>query len=141
MLVKEGVEGFQSYTELAPTVLLTEDTVVRMYDVRSYNVQDEWQGQECGNGDWSSQLEDDHCLGGGFVFPSLLQAVGAREFPFKKLEIIKPVLPKLQGFNTMKYLTGEKGMPSTGDGLLLGYKVSEQVLLCSYMAYYRKIRK
>lgn len=42
MLVKEGVEGFQSYTELAPTVLLTEDTVVRMYDVRSYNVQDEW---------------------------------------------------------------------------------------------------
>lgn len=34
---------------------------------------------EGGNRDWSSHLEDDHCLCGGFVFPLLLQAMGTRE--------------------------------------------------------------
>lgn len=45
-------------------------------------------GQEFGNWDWSSGLEDSHCLRGRFAFPSLLEAAGARTFPFKKREIV-----------------------------------------------------
>lgn len=59
---------------------------MRTLATRSCTVWGEWWGPEFGNWDWSFGLEDGHCLHSRFAFPSLLEAAGARAFPFKKLE-------------------------------------------------------